>query len=106
MQLTTNTPLQVIDGNKVLEVRLTGLNKGITANKLLHHFKPDFTLCLGDDTTDEDMFKALENKACTIRIGNSTTAANYNILTQGEVLPFLEKLIQQPVKKKKWLFSV
>jgi trehalose 6-phosphate synthase/phosphatase len=105
LQLTANTPVQVIDGNKVLEVRLAGLNKGMTANKLLNHFKPDFTLCLGDDTTDEDMFKALENQAYTIRIGNSTTAANYNILMQSEVLPFLEKLIQQPVKKKKWLFA-
>jgi trehalose 6-phosphate synthase/phosphatase len=105
LQLTANTPVQVIDGNKVIEVRLTGLNKGMTANKLLNHFKPDFTVCLGDDTTDEDMFKALENKAYTIRIGNTATAANYNILSQPEVLPFLEKLIQQPTRKKRWLFT-
>lgn len=105
LQLTANTPVQVIDGNKVLEVRLTGLNKGMTANKLLNHFKPDFTLCLGDDTTDEDMFKALEKKAYTIRIGNTATAANYNILSQSEVLPFLEKVTQQATRKRKWLFS-
>ena len=105
LQLTANTPVQVIDGNKVLEVRLTGLNKGMTANKLLNHFKPDFTICLGDDTTDEDMFKALEGKAYTIRIGNTATTANYNILTQDEVLPFLEKLSQQSVRKKRWLFA-
>jgi trehalose 6-phosphate synthase/phosphatase len=105
LQLTANTPVQVIDGNKVIEVRLTGLNKGMTANKLLNHFKPDFTLCLGDDTTDEDMFKALEDKAYTIRIGNTATAANYNILSQTEVLPLLEKLIQQPTRKRRWLFT-
>jgi trehalose 6-phosphate synthase/phosphatase len=90
MQLTSNTPLQVIDGNKVLEVRLTGVDKGITALKLVNHFNPDFTFCIGDDTTDEDMFKALEKKAYTIKIGNDATAANYNIPTQADVLPFLQ----------------
>ncbi len=49
--------------------------------------------CIGDDTTDEDMFKALENRAYTIKIGNGSTAAAYNILSQPEVLPFLQKLV-------------
>jgi trehalose 6-phosphate synthase/phosphatase len=93
MQLTANAPLQIIDGNKVLEVRLTGVDKGMTALKLVNHFKPDFTLCIGDDTTDEDMFKALEKLAYTIRIGNASTAAKYNIPTQADVLPFLEKVV-------------
>lgn len=103
VQLTSNTPLQVIDGNKVLEVRLTGVDKGITALKLLNHFSPDFTVCIGDDTTDEDMFKALEKKAYTIKIGNDATAAHYNIAAQTEVLPFLQKLLETsslPVTKR------
>jgi trehalose 6-phosphate synthase/phosphatase len=83
----------------VLEVRLTGLDKGMTAQKIVNHFQPDFTLCIGDDTTDEDMFKALENKAHTVRIGNGATSANYNILTQAEVLPFLEKLVKTTSKQ-------
>lgn len=62
LQLTTNTSLQVIDGNKVLEIRQSGMDKGVTALKLINMFKPDFILCLGDDTTDEDMFKVLEKK--------------------------------------------
>jgi trehalose 6-phosphate synthase/phosphatase len=96
MQLTSNTPLQVIDGNKVLEVRLTGMDKGITALKLVNHFNPDFVLCIGDDTTDEDMFKALEKKAYTIKIGNDATAALYNIPTQADVLPFLQGVMMTP----------
>lgn len=98
IQLTSNTPLQVIDGNKVLEVRLTGVDKGITALKLINHFNPDFALCIGDDTTDEDMFKALEKKAYTIKIGNDATAAHYNIAAQTEVLPFLQELLTTPSK--------
>lgn len=92
MQLTANSPIQVIDGNKVLELRLTGMDKGMTALKVVKKFDPDFILCIGDDTTDEDMFKVLESKGFTIRIGTGFTAANYNIVTQEEVLPFLQKL--------------
>lgn len=92
LQLTTNTPLQVIDGNKVLEIRLTGMDKGTTALKVLSKLNPDFTLCIGDDTTDEDMFKALEAKAYTIKVGNGSTAASYNVHTQAEVIPLLMKM--------------
>jgi trehalose 6-phosphate synthase/phosphatase len=95
LQLITNTPLQVIDGNKVLEVRLTGIDKGVTAQKIVGHYSPQFTLCIGDDTTDEDMFKVLRDKAYTIRIGRGNTAAKYTILSQVEVAPFLKKVLLQ-----------
>lgn len=93
MQLTANSSLQVIDGNKVLEVRLTGFDKGVTALKLINASKPDFILCLGDDTTDEDMFKVLDKKAFTVKIGLGATAAQYSIRSQREVLPFLSKFL-------------
>jgi trehalose 6-phosphate synthase/phosphatase len=92
MQLIANKPVQVIDGNKVIEVRLAGLDKGVTALRIFEQYSPDFTLCIGDDTTDEDMFKALSGKGYTIKIGTGTTSADYNILTQAEVLPFLKEL--------------
>lgn len=93
LQLTANSSLQVIDGNKVLEVRLTGFDKGVTALKLINNSKPDFILCLGDDTTDEDMFRVLDKKAFTIKIGLAATAAQYSIRSQREVLPFLSKFL-------------
>ena len=107
LQLITNTQLQVIDGNKVLEVRQAGVDKGVTAVKLLNHFNPDFVLCLGDDVTDEDMFKALNAQphAHTIKIGSGSTAAQYNIPTQLEVLPFLEQLIAPAKTNKKHVRS-
>lgn len=100
LQLTANTPVQVIDGNKVLEVRLTGVDKGITALKLINQFNPDFAFCIGDDTTDEDMFKALENRAYTIKIGSGSTSADYNILSQSDVLPFLQKVLTGALNTK------
>lgn len=92
-QLIQNTTLQVIDGNKVVEVRIAGFDKGATALKIVNEMDPDFVLCMGDDTTDEDMFKALEGEAYTIKVNNGASAAQYTILSQTQVLPLLNTLI-------------
>jgi trehalose 6-phosphate synthase/phosphatase len=98
LQLTTNTPLQVIDGNKVLEVRMVGVDKGATALNILQKLRPDFVLCIGDDTTDEDMFRVLRDKGYTIKVGSGSTAAEFTILSQKEVFPFLRSFIE-PAKE-------
>ena len=74
------------------------MDKGVTALKLVRLFGPGFILCLGDDTTDEDMFMALNSQAVTIKIGSSTTAAQYNIRSQTDVAPFLQQLTKS-IKK-------
>jgi trehalose 6-phosphate synthase/phosphatase len=104
-QLIQNTPLQVIDGNKVVEVRMAGFDKGTITLRILNEAQPDFVLCIGDDTTDEDMFKVLENsaytvKTYTIKIGNRGTAAKYTLPSQQQVLPLLSRL-QTCVNPKK-----
>jgi trehalose 6-phosphate synthase/phosphatase len=103
-QLIQNTTLQVIDGNKVVEVRIAGFDKGATALKIINEMDPDFVLCIGDDITDEDMFKALEGEAYTIKVNNGASAAQYTILSQQQVLPILntltcEQQVQLPEKK-------
>lgn len=99
LQLTGNTTLQVIDGNKVIEVRQIGIDKGTTALNILHLHQPDFVLCMGDDTTDEDMFRTLREKACTIKIGRGNTAAQYSLWSQQEVLPLLRKFRNHTIQK-------
>lgn len=91
-QLMQNTTLQVIDGNKVVEARVGGFDKGTTALKIVNEYAPDFALCIGDDTTDEDMFKSLADIAYSIKVNNGATAAQYTILSQHQVLPALNEL--------------
>lgn len=93
-QMLQNTLLQVIDGNKVVEVRMSGFDKGIMALKIVNETNPDFVLCIGDDTTDEDMFKALGPDAFTLKVSNGPTAAHYTVLSQLNVLPLLNELTQ------------
>ncbi len=98
LQLTGNTSLQVIDGNKVLEVRLVGVDKGTAALNMLRTLDPDFVLCIGDDTTDEDMFRAIYEEGYTVKVGRGNTAAEYTILSQKDVFPFLRRFLKPALK--------
>lgn len=90
--LIRNTHLNVIDGNRVIEIRKTGTDKGSAARNLVEQDDYDFILALGDDKTDEDMFQQLPENAITIKVGSGQTAARYYISRQAEVIRLLEKL--------------
>jgi trehalose 6-phosphate synthase/phosphatase len=92
--LVRNTPLQIIDGNKVIELRISGVDKGSVAKQFLEGASYDFIMAAGDDKTDEDMFKALADRAVTIKIGPGHTAAQYNLSNQLEVIHLLNQLIK------------
>lgn len=87
--LLQNTRLQVIDGNKVIEVKPSGYDKGTAASKIANQFHADFICCIGDDTTDEDMFVALGDNAVTIKVKKVNTLAKYFLPNQTDVLTFL-----------------
>ncbi len=74
---TRNIDVQVLEGRKVIEVRPSGINKGTAAQEWLKDRAPDFILGIGDDWTDEDLFRALPPEACSVRVGVAITAANY-----------------------------
>ncbi|MDV3310650.1 MAG: bifunctional alpha,alpha-trehalose-phosphate synthase (UDP-forming)/trehalose-phosphatase [Cyclobacteriaceae bacterium] len=92
--LIRNASLQVIDGNKVIEVRVAGVDKGVAATKLLSEACSDFTLVIGDDKTDEDMFRALSDRAITIKVGHGHTQARYSIPDQSAVIPFFKQFLR------------
>jgi trehalose 6-phosphate synthase/phosphatase len=74
---TRNIDVQVLEGKKVIEVRNSGVNKGAAALEWLTKRAPDFVLGIGDDWTDEDLFRALPQTACSVRVGVATTAAHF-----------------------------
>lgn len=56
-----NFELEVMEGKMNVEVRPKFVNKGEIVRNLYNKSNPDFVLCLGDDKTDEDMFKVLNS---------------------------------------------
>jgi len=92
--MTANTELQVMEGNKVLEIKNAGINKGTAAARWLARYPADFILALGDDRTDEDTFRALPPEAYTIKVGSTgRSLARFNIGSPAEVRQLLRKLL-------------
>ena len=83
--------LQILEGNKVLEVRPSDVSKRHAVQEwvISDH---DFTLCIGDDVTDEDMFKAMPPQAYSIKVGRGPTKAHYRVKNVAAVLDLLKKL--------------
>lgn len=85
--------LQLLMGEKVVEVKLNSLNKGKAALDIVSRNNPDFILAIGDDSTDEDMFFELPPHSHTIKVGNKNSYAKYFIENQSQVLDFLRLFI-------------
>jgi len=90
--LTTGLDLQVLEGNKVVEIKNAGVNKGHATLNWLNQRDWDFIMALGDDHTDEDIFKVLPESAFTIKVGLATSVARYNLLSVEEVRELLGSL--------------
>jgi len=86
--LLANNSLSVLDGNKVIEIKSSSVNKGRAAARLLAGCDYDFIMAMGDDWTDEYMFEELPEKAVTIKVGSQKTVAKY-FISHNEVRNFL-----------------
>ncbi|GAB6122429.1 bifunctional alpha,alpha-trehalose-phosphate synthase (UDP-forming)/trehalose-phosphatase [Dysgonomonas termitidis] len=87
--------LQIMKGNKIVEVKYSDISKGSEANRLINKGNYDFVMAIGDDTTDEEMFMALPSDAIAIKVGQSSNAALYNLPIQQQTLSFLLGLLDQ-----------
>lgn len=84
--------LQMMPGNKVIEFKNIEVNKGKAAVNWLYGKNPDFIIALGDDYTDEDIFKALPASAYTIKVGSNISAARFYLKNFMEVRDLLKML--------------
>lgn len=89
--LTSNLNLEIMDGDKVLEIKYSGINKGRAALQKIGEGKYDFILAIGDDWTDEYTFDALPESATTIKVGTKTTKARFYIESVDQVRELLHK---------------
>lgn len=86
--------LQLLRGNKVIEVKSIEINKGIAALSWLGEESHDFIMAVGDDHTDEDLFKALADNAVTIKVGTNVSAANYYVESHKAVRRILQFIVE------------
>jgi trehalose 6-phosphate synthase/phosphatase len=92
---TRNIDVQVFEGNKVIEMRNSGVNKGAAGLDWLTHHATEFILGIGDDWTDEDLFRVLPATAFSVRVGLANTAARYYLSNHTAVRRMLRELTTQ-----------
>lgn len=86
--------LQLLQGNKALEVKNPRISKGAAAGRWLKG-RPDFIMSIGDDATDEELFESLPPTAYSIKVGRGRTAARFRLADSGEVLKLLKALARK-----------
>ncbi|HEY7058484.1 MAG TPA: bifunctional alpha,alpha-trehalose-phosphate synthase (UDP-forming)/trehalose-phosphatase, partial [Vicinamibacterales bacterium] len=92
--LLSNQPVEVLEGKKVIEVRMRGVNKGLVAERIHAEAGSAAVLvAVGDDRTDEDLFRALPPGGVSIAVGQSPTTARFRLTDHRTVRRLLLSLI-------------
>jgi trehalose 6-phosphate synthase/phosphatase len=94
-QLLSNQPVEVLAGNRVLEIRPHGIHKG----RIVPPLPPErlartTVVAIGDDRTDEDLFGAVPAEAISIRVGPGTTKARFRLEGVAAVRSLLHSLLE------------
>jgi len=78
--LLSNAPVELLQGEKILEVRPHGVDKGRAVREALGRAPAGaVVLAMGDDRTDEDLFAALPAAGVTVHVGPSESRASLRI---------------------------
>ena len=93
--LVANLNLEILEGNKVVEIKNRGINKGIAAQKVLQDAPADKIVAIGDDWTDEFLFSEVPNGAITIKVGMAKTVAGYKVENVKEVHELLKLFVEK-----------
>ncbi len=92
--LIANDDLSVLNGNKVMEIKSSNVNKGRATARVLGEGDYDFVFAIGDDWTDEFMFQELPDETVTVKVGRQKTQARYFLDSIGEVRGLLQKFVE------------
>jgi len=88
-------PMEVLAGDKVVEVRPRGVNKGLVVARALEGVGPGtLVAAFGDDRTDEDLFAALPEGALSVHSGGKPSRASYRVSGPAEVRKALAALLE------------
>lgn len=85
----SGAPIEVMQGAMIVEVRQQGITKGAAYTAVAEQMGPfDFTIALGDDTTDEDTFAALPPDAFSVHVGEGPSRARAALASPAAVRTF------------------
>ncbi len=86
------TGVHVLPGHGVVELLTRATSKARAVAELREELASAAVVFVGDDRTDEEVFVALGDGDCSIRVGPGETAARHRLAGPPEVLRFLTAL--------------
>jgi trehalose 6-phosphate synthase/phosphatase len=90
-------PFNVLEGRKVLEVRLRGISKALVAARIEADLSAATSIvAIGDDRTDEELFCALPRSSVTVAVGNLPSSARYRVADYRSVRRMLRWILDDP----------
>lgn len=93
--LIGNDDVSVLNGNKVMEVKSSNVNKGRASVRMIGEADYDFIFAIGDDWTDEFMFQELPKSTVSIKVGLKKSQAKYYVEGTKRVREILKKFTGQ-----------
>jgi trehalose 6-phosphate synthase/phosphatase len=88
--LLANEPVELLWGDHVLELRPYGLHKGLIAREVTDaHTTHALFVAMGDDRTDEDLFRSLPAGAITVGIGAEVRFVTHRVEDVAQARRFL-----------------
>jgi trehalose 6-phosphate synthase/phosphatase len=94
-KLLKGSGIEAYQGQKILDIKPQNMHKGSQVAELLGEEHWDFIMAIGDDYTDEDMFRVLPRRAYSFHVGdNHATDAHYQLNNVKEVLAMLEQIVK------------
>ena len=94
MGVVDNLGLAVMEGNKVIEVKAAGVNKGQAAHRWMCREEFDFVFVAGDDRTDEDTFEVAPESAWTVKVGHGPTRARFSVRSVVDIRRVLTSMME------------
>jgi len=88
-EFVNNLPIEIHHGKKIVEVSSIETNKGQIVNDFLQKHEYTAALCVGDDSTDETMFRLQNKLLIKIKVGDGDTQAAYRWSSHHTALDFL-----------------
>lgn len=86
------TGAHIKPGHGVVELLARSTSKAIAMAELQREYGARHIAFVGDDRTDEEVFAAIADDGCSIRVGPGPTAAQHRLAGPPEVLAFLTAL--------------
>jgi trehalose 6-phosphate synthase/phosphatase len=92
--LTTNLRTHVLPGNRCVEMRVTGISKGIFFQRFFLSAAFSFIFVAGDDWTDEDLFAVMPDGTFSIKVGTQMSKARYNVNVHSDIRSLLHEFTE------------